>query len=169
MNILKSAVAGAASAVGTHYADEAVNPTPHSQMVYYGVAAGAALGAYLLRKRSPIGAGALLGIGIGSAFQGYTRSLPAAPIAAAPPTYQQYTKYTPQYAPRPQYVPAPQYAPPPSQGLPMSPQQLQDIYGVAQQALPGIESLFGVSEPAPVPYTQEQYEADTASFDSDWS
>ena len=74
MNLLKSAIAGAASAVGTHYADQAMNQTPYSPTAYYGVAAGGLVGAILLRNKSPIVAGLLLGIGAGSAYQGYTRT-----------------------------------------------------------------------------------------------
>lgn len=81
MNILKSAIAGAASAVGTHYADVAVNPTPHSPTVYYGVGAAGLLGAIWFRNSSPIAAGVLLGVGLGSAYQGYTR---ASSTAGAP-------------------------------------------------------------------------------------
>lgn len=74
MNLLKSALSGVASAVGTHYADQAMNPAPYDKKVYYGVAAGGAIGAFLLRNKSPIGAGLLLGLGVGSAYQGYTRT-----------------------------------------------------------------------------------------------
>lgn len=72
-SLVKSFAAGAASAVGTHYGDLAVNATPQTPTVYYGVALGAGLATVLLRKR-PIVAGLLGGIAVGSAYQGYSRT-----------------------------------------------------------------------------------------------
>lgn len=83
MNLFKSAIAGAASAVGTHYADQAMNPTPYSPTAYYGVAAGGLVGAIFLRNKSPVIAGLLLGIGAGSAYQGYTRTSASGGSAAS--------------------------------------------------------------------------------------
>lgn len=101
MNLLKSALSGVASAVGTHYADEAINTAPYDSKVYYGVAAGGVIGAFLLRNKSPIGAGLLLGLGAGSAYQGYTRVTKPARVYS---TFATPTMLTPKVNPYTQFV-----------------------------------------------------------------
>lgn len=99
MNLLKSALSGVASAVGTHYADEAMNQAPYDSKVYYGVAAGGVIGAFLLRNKSPIGAGLLFGLGAASAYQGYTRVTKPGRVYSTTPT-----TLTPKVNPYTQFV-----------------------------------------------------------------
>ena len=157
--IYKTVIAGAAAAVGIHFVDE--SQPPHTQAIYWGTAGVTGLAAYWFRK-NPVALGALAGVAVGAAYQGYTRQVvPAqAPKAVPPPSYQY-----PKYAPPPQY---PQAAPAAQPGaFPISPQQAQQLYGAAQKALPGIISAFGAQESPSVPYTQDEFDADTASFDSE--
>lgn len=160
MNLLKSAIAGAASAVGAHYADQAINPVPHTPTVYYGVAVGGLIGAFFLRNKSPIGAGLLFGLGAGSAYQGYTRNVPRHVTAPRPVSAPIYAPAS--YQPPPASRPA--FTPPAPAGSPFSASQLQDLYKQSQQYAGQLETQFTPTEQS-VPYSSDDYDADTA----DWS
>ena len=155
MNIVKSAIAGAASAVGAHYADQAMNPTPYDTKVYYGVAVGGLLGAYFLRNKSPIGAGLLLGLGVGSGYQGYTRAPKQAPAAVPPPAPTQRYPY-PSYAP-PSYTQPQMQAPRPSGGFSAS--DVQGLFGQAQNISKQVIGAFG-QEPSPQAQDYGDYGSD---------
>ena len=158
MNLLKSALSGVASAVGTHYADEAMNPTPYDTKVYYGVAAAGAIGAFFLRNKSPIGAGLLLGLGAGSAYQGYTRVTRPAKVYS---TFATPTTLGPKANPYSQFVVPTNIYPTKAPAAPQASQPtilggtLDDWNKAAQQGVETgkkIGDLFGLGESAPVPY-----------------
>jgi len=169
MKILRPALAGVASAIGTHYADEYMSATPYDQKVYYGAAASGVLGAFLMRKKSPLVAGALLGIAAGSAFQGYTRTQQKNATPGYVPPPQQYPTYQQPYAaPKPATQPYPSSLPSGGGGLPISSGDLKNIYGQAQDYAKKAEDMFGPSFGESVPYSPEDFAADTEAFNADW-
>lgn len=173
MNIIKSAIAGAASAVGTHFADEAINLRPYDKKVYYGAAAIGALGAFLMRNKSPVVAGVLLGVGAGSAYQGYVRNPPpssgmtaAVPMAAQ--TSNQFAYFT---TPTDVYpVPSAPKPTPVATGPSIGGMTVDEWTNYGEKGLDWGKKAFdsfGLGGDAPVPYTQAQYDSDTMEFDNE--
>lgn len=145
-NVIKTVAAAAVTAAGVHFADDYATKTQAapSQMTYYAVAAGAVLGSYVLRNKNSLISGALLGAGLGAAYQGYShRPLPAATQPVPAPT-----KANPVPA-----APAPvQYLPPAAGANSALPSTID--FGKLQQQATGIfdqiKGLTGLGDGAPV-------------------
>jgi len=151
--IAKSVLAGLAGAGGAVAVDQYVVQTPPSPNVYYGAAALALFGAYVMRKK-PYAVGALGGLAVGAAYRGYMRgaAAPPAPRPVQAPTYAPSA-----YAPPPAYpYPYPYQYPPQYQPPPPSPSMSYgDVQKYAQQGLDYGKQLaesFGGGTPQSVPY-----------------
>lgn len=154
--IVKSLAAGAIGVIGASAADAYVVKTPPDPNVYYGAAAIAAIGAYVMRKK-PVVVGALGGLALGAAYRGYVRG---AEKAAVPPPPPRAPLPAPAYGPPPSYPyayqpssypQAPAYQP----AAPGSSISYADVQKYAQQGADigkQLAETFGGSTPQSVPY-----------------
>lgn len=153
--IMKTLAAGAATAAGSHLGDQYFVESPPSEKVYYGIAIGAAVGAYVMRKK-PVALGALAGLALGAAYSGYSRGAEKAAVPPPKPTLTapgyQYG-YPPPQAPAYPYPYGSPYYPPPTQAP--SPPSLGDAQKYLQQGseiAKTFEGWFGGTVPEAVPW-----------------